>query len=97
MGLDDNIERITNLLKMLTGADVQDRAFVSAERRAGVVREHDADQGLPHRDGHGLGRAQALPPGRPQAQGVQEEAPGGAKLLQVRLGQIIGLQGIVGY
>ena len=48
-----------------------------------MVREHDADQGLPHRDGHGLGRAQALPPGRPQAQGVQEEATGGAELLQV--------------
>ena len=68
---------------MLTGADVQDRASVSAERRAGVVRQHDADQGLPDRHGHGLGRAQALPPGRPQAQGVQEEAPGGAELLQV--------------
>ena len=74
---------LNDLVTMLTGADVQDRAAFSAERRAGVVREHDADQGLPHRHGHGLGRAQALPPGRPQAQGVQEEAPGGAELLQV--------------
>ena len=66
-----------------TGSHVQDRAALPEERRAGVVRQHDAHQGLPHRHGHGLGRAQAVPPGRPQAQGVPQEAAGGAERLQV--------------
>ena len=66
-----------------TGSHVQDRAALSEERRAGVVRQHDAHQGLPRRDGHGLGRAQEVSPGGPQAQGVPQEAPRGTELLQV--------------